>query len=253
MDLIKNKITFLLPLKGDKDMLRAKNRLLKSIDKFFLMSDIEEIIIIYCGAFPPVTISMNISRGLIAKIRYVSENFYEYGNIHGWYKQQIIKLISSELIKTEIYCTLDADIYLLKKCSLEDWYIDGKCKYVPEHMKVHEYWWKQSAKALNFELNELEMACSVTPMLLYTDIVKKLLKYMNGNNINLSETVVNGATEYSLYWLYLINNYDILTIYSDEHPLLYNVHECIWERVTLILLLRKWKFSSKIKPVFIFH
>lgn len=125
-----------------------------------------------------------------------------------WYKQQIIKLASYNILDSKYSLTLDADIVLYKPLYPEDIYIDDRILTGWENMSHHPDWWSVSAERLG--LNKAVCAGPLgmhpTPQFLSTRMLADLHGYLNSYYSCDAWTFLlnnRGWTEYTLYNLYL--------------------------------------------------
>jgi hypothetical protein len=142
--------------------------------------------------------------------------------------QMFLKLAIYKQIETDIYITLDADIYLINNITINDLFVNNRCKYNKEPMNYHIEWWNNAHKSLNYNIidSDINNGFSVTPAILYKDIVSGLNTYINNNTKhNLYTIFTLEATEYTLYWVYILyNNYIDRYIAKD----IFNCQECVW-------------------------
>jgi hypothetical protein len=150
-----------------------------------------------------------------------------------WFYQQILKLKIARLIKTKYYLILDDDMFLIKELKFKDLFYNNRVIYFHEKYPhgapvgyTNPFWWENSCKILNYNVENLYNKTDlmgVTPQTMITDIVLELL--------NVLPTKMNYFTEYSLYWIYIIqtNKQNLYTIegpklldYTDEE---YNIFD----------------------------
>jgi hypothetical protein len=229
-------LTFVLPLCGPRDIATARNNLLPSLEAFFALSDLAEILIVGSEReFRSIRVDDLFAPPFAERVRILSENELvgndkSFHRARGWHKQQIVKLAISRRIRTPLYCTLDSDMFLVRPARLADWSIDGRCIYNPVPMTLHRKWWKRSAKQLNYQLDSFpsEQGFAVTPALLQTRVVQQLVHYLESERHGLTYAIRCGATEYTLYWLYLLKNFGAQQLYRAQPPHLFG--GCIWKR-----------------------
>jgi hypothetical protein len=220
-----DKLTFVLPLRGARDIETTRVNLLPSIDRFFEGGDIDQLLVVgRAEEFPDFDFSDVVSEPLAARIRILDESDLlppERGlfPLSGYDRQQVLKLTVSRYVRTPLYCTLDADLYMVRQCGLLDWWPGRKCIYNRDSMDIHPRWWRAAAKHLGYPLNfDRTQGFGVTPALLYTDIVAHLVQYLEKERKGVAHAIRHKATEYSLYWLYLLKNYPVDSLYSDDGP-----------------------------------
>lgn len=147
---------------------------------------------------------------------YTDEEMLNDLSIRGWSKQQIIKLKISSKVKTSLYIPVDGDHFLVKPLSYSDLYRDDKIKCSTEPYQtlnnvlfsVNSEWVNKSAKCLLFT-GTLDKIMSVTPQILVKPFVSNLLE-----TIDVESAMAKGATEFCLYWLFLLQN-DLTSTYID--------------------------------------
>lgn len=238
--MVEHKITAVIPLRLKEvrfisDLKRFKELLLPSFEKYWIDKDNLEFLVIT----PPedqLIIKKSINNISNFKIKIVNDDKIcpTLKKESGWYKQQILKLSVAKYVRTEYYITLDADIILHKPLRMCDLFIDGKAIFKKEEAFVHMDWWIASKKVLksNYEIKEKDIVIAVTPEILHTNSCVKLL-----NEIALRNKVEDPYlflfricenlkwTEYTLYWLYLLELQQENELYSWENNQLY---EGLW-------------------------
>lgn len=215
-----NKLSVVLPIslnsqKITSDLDRLIFLLLPSFEKFWREVNLLEFLIIVPSA-ELVLIKNRLLNHEKFKIKIMSEDELCPTLIgqRGWVKQQILKIYAAKLVTTECYLTLDADIILRKTASIEDFFPNEKAIVYLDKAAKHWDWWVDSGEILksstNFTKETLMMG--VTPEILYTKICIELINEIAiRNNIEDSAQFLFNTrslskrwTEYSLYWLYLI-------------------------------------------------
>jgi hypothetical protein len=207
-----NKISFVLPIKGSLDILRAFNILIPSIEKFFDIDEICDFFIICVNSEYEIIKNYISKFNKNLKLNIIIENEIirdtnTFLKLSNWKRQQILKLEIAKILKTKLYITLDSDLFLIKKCSINDFFIDSKIIYNISNFNIHTNWWIDSCKILKYNIIEDKCTFDVTPSIIITNVVLELLDFLNINDytIFLYESNKNW-TEYTLYWLYVINN-----------------------------------------------
>jgi hypothetical protein len=181
-----------------------------------------------------------------------------------WYYQQILKLKIANFIKTKYYLILDIDMYLIKPLCFDDMFYENKIIYTHEkfpHNNPPGYtntsWWENSAKLLNYNVEKLfdrNDLMGVTPQLLLTCVVKDILLLMESKyGVNWEITLIDKSfTEFTLYWIFLIQNnmeqyyttngFPLLDV-DEEHTVLHpNSNETIIRVTNQALSSRKYHF-----------
>ena len=211
-----NKYTIVLPtnLKNNFDLLFENNT------KFFHIEDIEEFIIV-CNS-NNVEIIQNKVKNINLNFKVISEDLLLNESVResrGWIKQQIIKLSSSSIVKTNEYLVLDDDLFLVKKLKYTDFFNEGRIVYSHEgwtdnssNFSTNSRWWEGSCKMLRFDLNKIKensFNMGVTPQLFKTKLIKELIddiKEVNQQEDWQKTFVDCEATEFCSYWIYLLKS-----------------------------------------------
>jgi len=137
----------------------------------------------------------------------------------GWYKQQIIKLCMARIVRTSIYLIVDSDMYLTQPLGYDDLLDNGKIKYNYEPWQTinspdfsqNSKWWIQSCSLLDYDITSIQ-GCSdlmsVTPQVFITEIAKDLIIKIESKFKHEWPQIICdlGFTEFTLYWLYVLNN-----------------------------------------------
>ena len=228
--MIDTSITFLLPLSASKNIDLFINIQIRSFIKFFNLNEIHEFIIICkdseyeyildkCKKYINLLKLKIIKENIILKKYNISRRFDKCT----WKLQIFLKLAISYMISTKLYCTLDCDIYLTRKCSIKDFFYNNKVIYDKSSMNIHKEWWDSSSRLLSFNINKnnINCGCGVTPFIFKTDIVNELNEYLIKKNKNLFNIFFNtdknsNITEYTLYWIYILKFKNYEDIYIDK-------------------------------------
>lgn len=210
-------ITFVLPAHR-KDISLVREILLPSFDKWMDVACVRRFIIICpedhvgsyreCGdSFSKLRIDV-ISEGTLLKGTFTTKN--------SWYIQQMLKLNACGLIETEWYCTLDADVFLFKRTGYEDFIKNGRAIFNNEPISEHPLWWERSSAYLKIPISVLQVGFGATPSLLHTATCVDMKQ-----QVDIEAALSTGATEYTLYWLYLNAKRNVFELYSGdaEHTL----------------------------------
>lgn len=206
-----SKISFVLPTVV-RDFNLAEVSIL-SIIKLFNNADISGIYVIVPNN--QITYASSFFVKYLQYITIIDENILQIGNnIHGWQKQQVIKLNICKIISTDFYIVLDSDCYLTKKISLSDIYINDKP--IVALIEKHSNDWLLKSCAyfnINYENECPNMVMNVTPQILKTSIVKELIGCHD-----VGKLILNGCNEFWLYFCFLIKKYNFNDIYHvDEN------------------------------------
>jgi hypothetical protein len=228
-----SKITFFLPVKGNLDILRVFNILIPSIKKYFLSSIEEFYIICTSDEYEQIlglikNLNFNLNFKCIVEDTLIRDTT-NFKKLCGWKRQQLLKLEFAKICNTNLYLVLDSDVFMIRECYINDFFVNKKIIYNCEE-NCHTEWWVDSCKLLNYDYDLLKNKCTfgVTPCILIKNIVLNLFEYLNliDYNIFLKEEYCNW-TEYTLYWLYVINNnYNDLYMDKNYHYKIYGY--AIW-------------------------
>ena len=214
-------LTFVLPLLF-KDIKLADSFLLPSLEKFVKCNC---SVLIVCKDDEFEELSCIADKFCSLDIEMLSEDDVldqTAMNIKNhWYKQQIIKLMIASKVKTDWYCTLDADMFMFKPCSFVE---ENRAILTEEPLDLHSDWWNASSKCLGIPLDCLQYGFGVTPAMINTKICRQLI-----SEYNIPQCFVgNGpVSEYTLYWLYLNKNYRVSDYYHTGAKSLYCT-ESLW-------------------------
>lgn len=160
-------------------------------------------------------------------------------NVHndsaaGWLTQQQLKLAIADHIQTPWYLIIDGDQTLwdsVESIEESDWFTFDKayCKVTTmEELKTNHYpllyVFANIAQKINVNLDEIEyMLIDKPPTMMHTDTVRRLIR-----EIGTSEILKAQATEFSLYWLYLVKQKIEWILYEPTYfPYFNKIHEII--------------------------
>jgi len=144
----------------------------------------------------------------------------------GWFRQQIIKMYISTLIKTDYYICIDSDLICIKPTSYSDLIINNKPIVNIEPKALHNKYWRDSLKVLKIADPGSNEGMSSSTNIFITSEVISLIEYIEKlykksfSRVLLNWFWINSYifrrywTEYKLYWLYIeyrnkVNNYDL--------------------------------------------
>lgn len=154
----------------------------------------------------------------------------------GWFKQQLLKLLISNIVSTKYYLVLDADMYLNQPLSYKDLFYRDLIKYNSEpwqtfnncHFSQNSKWWRASCNIMNFPIEQLhnnKYLMSVTPQVLIKNVVTELLSFLYRDNWQ-EYLCEMEFTEFTLYWIYcIVHNHSSLYT-TNGFPLWKHDHEC---------------------------
>lgn len=234
-------VTAVLPVrvsgaKESSDLDRIERLLLPSFSLFWREpAELEFLVVV-----PPADLQ-RVSARLVGasdfRVRVISEDALcpDLAGRAGWHKQQILKLAAARSVLSVWYLTLDADVILRRPTSLAQLIPAGRSTLKQEHARDHWDWWQASRGVLHttVPLDRADVVMGVTPELLRRDVVLDLLgEIERRNGVDSAGRLLfdereRGWTEYSLYWLYVLERGLDRQIYDWSHP---NLYEGIWFR-----------------------
>lgn len=151
----------------------------------------------------------------------------------GWWKQQLLKLVSYKVCSSEIIIILDADCFMVKDMYLSD-IIDSKNRI---KIKISsggswDNWYHGSSKILNLPFDYKHQRIGVTPNILSKTILNNLYNYLtiiydDPNDYLLSHIMIYDTnfephdsptwTEYCMYHIYGVHSklWDKYHVISD--------------------------------------
>jgi hypothetical protein len=234
-------IEAILPLKihareGASDLDRFSTLLLPSFDRFFSTKVRLQIsLVVPDGDWSAV--SGHVQKLRRSDVRVVCEDDVcpNLKGQSGWYKQQILKLAAAKLVSSEYYLVLDADIILKRPTELQDLFPSGRPILQKMKAKTHWDWWVASRKILksSVDLEQDSIVIGVTPEFLHRETCLALQAVIASRNCTgewdkfLFESRQIGWTEYSLYWLYVLEQGLDQQLY-DWSPM--KMYEGIWDQ-----------------------
>jgi Family of unknown function (DUF6492) len=211
-------IEVVLPLKiharvDASDLDRFSTLLLPSFDRFFSCKDrLKFLLVVPDGDLLAVT--GRIQELGRSDIRVVCEDSLcpTLKGRSGWYKQQILKLAAAKLVSSNYYLVLDADIILKRPAKLQDLFPTEKPILQKVKASAQWDWWVASRKILksNVEIKRDSIVMGVTPEFLHRETCLALQDVIASRNNTgewdrfLFDSRHTGWTEYTLYWLYVL-------------------------------------------------
>ena len=211
-------IEAILPLKirsygGDSDLERFSTLLLPSLDRFFLGKTGLKMSLIV-----PESDLLTVGSHIQKLARYDIEVLCEdqicpsLKGYSGWHKQQILKLAAAKFVVSNYYLVLDADVILKRPLETRDIFCFGRPIFERRKASAHWDWWEGSRRILksNVRLDADSMVMDVTPEFLHRETCLDLQQVIASRNRAeewdrfLFDTRRVGWTEYSLYWLYVL-------------------------------------------------
>lgn len=205
--------------------------LLPSFEKYWTEKESIEFLIIV----PPDEIDFDkrrINKFSNFKFRFVSDDDLcpTLRNKFGWHKQQILKLYASKIVETEYYLVLDTDLILIHSATSKNFFHNNKPIFQQESASVHWDWWMSSKNVLKsgVSFNNDSMMMGVTPEVLNKTICSDLIdEIAKRNNVPdtaeflLSISQTENWTEYTLYWLFVLEKGLERSMYFWTDKLLY--------------------------------
>ena len=232
-------ITGVLPLvlgeyRGGRDVERAEI-LLRSLERFDKSNILDPILIIVdrydCGAFDRLLARAGRKTLLFMHEDEVEPHLGRVRGLHGWKKQQILKLAISAFVDTPFYLTLDSDIVCAKPLVYINLILDGrglvqfdgKCGLASAFNRPS--WWSAAARVLDTSPGFSDPGVAVTPFLIARDACARLISHIAAlSGVEVSQWIAGlfnpgaidgiedfdfaacGWTEYSLYHLFLVKH-----------------------------------------------
>jgi Family of unknown function (DUF6492) len=151
-------------------------------------------------------------------------------DVKGWRRQQMIKLMAAKLVDTPHYITMDADVFLLRPVTPETLVRDGRLVTNLAPASRQAEWWRASADLLGVAPPPDDATTiSVTPAILVTDEVRRLIEAVRSRHGGRPFEAVLGEsrfTEYTLYWCHLLSRGLHDTLYVTSGPGLFSA---LWQ------------------------
>jgi uncharacterized protein DUF6492 len=243
-------LTAVLPLRMDaqkttSDLDRVERLLLPSFERFWRGPDrLEFLVVVPPGDVGHVKARVAVGRAF--PMRVLSEDLVcpTLAGHLGWHKQQILKLAAAKIVATPWYLTLDADVMLRRAASPDDLVRAGKAVFHAKRAARHWEWWTASQTILRSAVQlgpDMEMM-DVTPEILHRDTALELLAEIGRRNEAveperfLFENRAVGWTEYSLYWLFVVERQLQDQLYRAGGPL----YEMAWRPEHVAPLAQRW-------------
>ncbi|MEQ1729828.1 MAG: DUF6492 family protein [Vicinamibacterales bacterium] len=235
-------LTLVLALRIDRarrvsDLHRFLALGLPSLHRFFDQSLVRELLVISPDEDVPA-IAAALKRHCRYPHRVVSDGTLLplLRQVRGWHKQQIAKLAVSALITTPWYLTLDADVVCVRPMDEAFLFPAGRAIWQHETVSEHPEWWAGSAQVLGSSrvLRPDQPVIGVTPALLHRDSVSELVDRLTRRYAQvpwttaLMSAVSTQWSEYSLYWLHVLDSGRAERLYSDVPRVLYTSDDSVW-------------------------
>lgn len=206
------------------------------IEKFYLVcpnNQVDEILLIIEPYVSSLKIEIIEEESLIGNSDLIknSNNF----DLKGWYIQQILKICGAKLFRNDqYYCTLDSDIFLIKKLEYNDLFSNGKpflsLESIADYERIYkpELAAKETATKVNRNKKSLEILkiksenrfsyfYGETPVFLHSGSALALIEHLEKIYPDgwIDALMKNpGWTEYSLYFSFLDFRRSTDTLYN---------------------------------------
>jgi hypothetical protein len=224
------KYSVVLPLKIDAgNGFRIFSEMgLKSYEKYLDTMNLMEFLIVSPAA--DIARINDIVKDSHIPFRVIDENevIPSSDDIGGWYKQQFVKMLAARHVTTSCYLVVDSDMYLTQYLFYTDLIHNGMIKYTSEewpkengpHYAQNTSWWESSCHVLDYPVEDLHKSknlMSVTPVTFVATLMLQLLdklKKKYGESW-MSDLHKVGFTEFTLYWIFLLQG-GLTSMYTDE-------------------------------------
>jgi hypothetical protein len=222
-------VTIVVPCRGREDTIRVNRNLAPSVKKFVDIELFEQFVFICDLETKELLKPAADSLSDTLDVRFISDSDLTStgSEFFGWGKQQFLKFQASHAVKSDWFLTLDSDCYFVKRCSTDDLFDDGLAYCNFSETCYHLKWWQAARNCMN--LNDTGLYCGVTPFLFNRELCRSLLRDYDVEQMIFSTWHSNhyeyGATENSIYWTYLCNNYN----YSDYYKFGQLESNAIWQ------------------------
>ncbi len=253
-------LTAVLPLrvgaqKKTSDLDRVEHLLLPSFRRFWRDPDQLQFLVLV----PPADVecvTARIGAGGGFRMRVVSEDVVcpSLRGRLGWHKQQILKLGAARIVPTPWYLTLDADVMLRRPVAADELVRNDGAVFHSERAAYHWEWWMASRTILQspVELDPETRMMGVTPEFLHRDTALELLAEIGRRNGAsdterfLLEKKHLGWTEYTLYWLFVLERRLQDRLYRRDGPM----YEMAWRPEHLAALAERREDDPAAGPRF---
>ena len=159
--------------------------------------------------------------------------------------QMLVKLlVANRYVTTQQYLILDDDVVLLRSFGYNDLFANKErthLKFTPD-MVYHDRWWKGSCDVLQLDygvaskrlhdMQKKRWVINVTPEVISTKYVRKLIKHLEGMYGSfvpqLLLTMDGRWTEYTLYWLYLMQLGVVKDVYKGSYLRISDGTKSVW-------------------------
>lgn len=101
-----------------------------------------------------------------------------YSGVHGWRKQQVIKLAAVRALDTPYVLTFDPDVICVKPMRFDDLIVGGRAVLDTIIRTGRPQWWRASGRLLGVPPNLDRLGISVTPLLLVAEVARDMLRFL---------------------------------------------------------------------------
>jgi hypothetical protein len=207
--------TIVLPTRGVGDAYRIfLNYAIPLYEKYLDKNNLFEFIII-CPFENIQRVENDLINSSTINFTFYNDEMFVTDNINNWAKQQVIKLLVSRFIQTNYYFIIDDDMLLTKPLYLKDFFDDNMRIYYSFEgwsdngplFQNNSIWLIKSAEIIGIDIESQKKRkdiMGVTPQMFITDVVIELIESLSNNlQSYISKDI---ASEFQLYWCYLIKN-----------------------------------------------
>lgn len=146
----------------------------------------------------------------------------------GWARQQTAKLCIAQLIKTDHYLIIDDDTYLTRPFSYKSLFGSDDKLILNKITIDFPFFFLWSNQLLDFDFDKVQdfpYVMGITPEIFHTKTVRDLVKFLVDKYGSQKRWQLklqsNKFTEYGLYWIWLIKNDLVQSLYTNEDAPIY--------------------------------
>jgi len=99
-----------------------------------------------------------------------------FSGVHGWRKQQVLKLAGARALETAFVLMFDPDVICVKPMRFDRLVADGRALLDTLSRLGRPQWWRASGRLLGVPANLDRPGISITPALLVADVVRDMLQ-----------------------------------------------------------------------------
>lgn len=157
--------------------------------------------------------------------------------------QMLLKLVIANRVNTDYYVIVDDDVILLRPFGYKHLFADAKqtrLKFTPDSAE-HDYWWHGSCNVLHMDwetswntlqgLRKRNWVINVTPQVFSKTHTLALLTKLKEKYEDLEKHLYDTSdrwTEYTLYWLHLIQDKQLQTVYRGSRVRISDGSKSVW-------------------------